>query len=267
MRAPGVFDIAIIDEAGRAELGLALIILAQGAKRKHCVTRLILIGDTYQGLPRNLSETVQHTNVLSSAMQSFLNAGCADIRLGMQYRMPAPLASQISMALTGEDMKSSESVARNLTTVIRLITRDDSITTSHSSMTVPEAEWAFSKARDGMGANLEGTVALLAYHVAQRNLLARELKRRIPKTGPRWQRLAVSTVTSFQGSEANLVILCTTAKSLTHFKVDEYLACVAFSRAKTSMYISCSESLLQATQAARAFCRTVHYQTADLLAT
>ena len=95
-RATGTFD-AVVDEAGKTELGLGFVVLR---KRAQLILRLLLVGDRFQGLPRNSSESVPKTRIVMSAMASFLEGGVPSVRLNQQYSMPRNAADKLSLALT-----------------------------------------------------------------------------------------------------------------------------------------------------------------------
>ncbi|KAJ1283557.1 hypothetical protein BS78_03G137600 [Paspalum vaginatum] len=264
IRGIGCFDLVIIDEAGQAIEPSCWIPILQG---KRC----ILAGDRCQLAPVVLSREAMEGGLGISLLEraSSLHDELLTTMLTMQYRMHDSIASWASNEMYGGLLKSSPSVASRLLvdypfikatwmTQCPLLLLDTRM--PHGSLNI-DSEESFDP--DGTGSfynNGEAdivvqhvlnlvqcgvpptSIAVQSPYIAQVQLLRDRLVEYIVASG-----VEVSTIDSFQGREADAVIISmvrSNSLGAVGFLGDSRRMNVAITRAKSHVVVVCDSSTI-----------------------
>lgn len=230
--------IVIIEEA--AEILEAHVV---ACLTKYC-QQLILIGDHKQLQPNTSDHRVGTEFGLGiSLFERMINNGVPYYTLNVQHRMNPEISDllvpTIYKTLDNDDSVKIREPIKGFTTNIFFLThenRESSGTGSSSKMNVHEAKMIVHLARylSKLGYPSSSIVILAAY-LAQTRRIQEDMKR-----CPGLEGIRIETVDSFQGEEADIILLSlvrNNAEGNVGFLSKENRICVALSRARKGLYI------------------------------
>jgi len=248
------FDLVIIDEAGKALPSELLIPLIRAKKA-------VIIGDHRQLPPVinpilydaeriELDERAVSENELfchSMFERLYNNAPATNkIMLTTQYRMPSVIGSAISRLFYNGELQNGEGTDNRIPVLfdsnLTFINFDDDkkyweMKDKNKQITnLTEAQKVVSIVMNIRKKDSNCSIAVITPYKGQKRLISNTLI----QSGVNYRRISISvdTVDSFQGSEADVVIFCTTrAVHTTLFFKDEKRLNVALSRARRELII------------------------------
>jgi superfamily I DNA and/or RNA helicase len=228
------FDLAIIDEAGRASLGELLIPILKAKK-------VVLIGDHKQLPPtydRRLYQLIEEDSELGEMDRRILEESYFETlytqlpegvkgMLKAQFRMPPPIGSLISYLFYQGRLENGRTDWEPVPIVwVDVRGREESAGTSKFNREEVKVVRELVKLTDPAD-----SVAVITPYAAQKGLLRRELE------GLR-DRVKVDTIDSFQGEEADIVIYSLVrGRGGIQFILDKRRLNVAISRTRKRLYI------------------------------
>ncbi|MEO1941291.1 MAG: AAA domain-containing protein, partial [Campylobacterales bacterium] len=229
------FDLAIIDEAGRASLGELLIPILKAKK-------VVLIGDHKQLPPtydRRLYQLIEEDSELGEMDRRILEESYFETlytqlpegvkgMLKAQFRMPPPIGSLISYLFYQGKLENGRTDWEPVPIVwIDVRGKEESAGTSKFNREEVKVVKELIKLVDPAD-----SMAVITPYAAQKGILRRELEE------IRKGRLKVDTIDSFQGEEADIVIYSLVrSRGNLQFILDKRRLNVAISRTKKRLYI------------------------------
>lgn len=255
-----VFDLVIVDEAGKALMPEVLIPLNKAKK-------IVLIGDHKQ-LPPVVNPVLYDPELIELDDRSYfkkeifdtsyferLFLACPDSNktaLTTQYRMPKMLGTMISKLFYGGLIQNGAGTEDKkplfYDNPISLIDMSGIAEYSENEDGSPtnsyEAKYVLFLINQIRGRVPTARIAVITPYKGQKRMITNLLIKSLGNLAS--QKITVDTVDAFQGDEAELVIYCTTrAKRKTKFFSDERRLNVAFSRAKNELIILASVTYLK----------------------
>lgn len=247
-----VFDLVIIDEAGKALPGELMIPITKAKK-------LILIGDHKQ-LPPTVDQKLTARNsdfdftdiVTEEEREDFLNKSFfyrlyEDARdenkgmLDMQFRMPLQIAGLVNLFYDGQ-LKSGKNVREKTPlfgdSFLYVLDASDNPdyheekAGNQSSVINYEESLIVSNMIETLRKKYSGRIIVVTPYLGQRRVILNEIRQKD------FSNVEVNTVDALQGDEEDVVIYCMTrARQRTKFFSDSARLNVAFSRAKNTLII------------------------------
>lgn len=223
------FDVLIIDEAGQCLQPLAWSILNKAQ-------RIVLAGDPYQLPPTVISQQAAQAGLSVSILEQVLKSGHPTHFLDTQYRMTAPIAEYSNRFFYNGKLKSATHATNTISPIFFYDTAgaDFSEVFVEESMSVsnPEELNSIVKLVEQQSLDPKNT-ALITPYSGQLQLAKSMFAGHIP-----FER--ISTIDSFQGQEADTVILSlvrSNGNQQIGFLSDYRRMNVALTRAKHQLYI------------------------------
>lgn len=254
------FDLVIVDEAGKALMPEVLIPMNKAKK-------LILIGDHKQ-LPPVIHPALYDPELIELDDRNYFKKEVFDTSffereflscpesnktiLTTQYRMPTMIGTMISSLFYNGQIKNGSGTEKKMPlyfdTSISLIDMSEISAYREDENGSPtndfEARYVLFLVQEIRKKNPNIRIAVIMPYKGQKrrviNLFAEEMRDYVTN------QIAIDTVDSFQGDEAEIVIYCTTrARRKTRFFSDYRRLNVAFSRAKNELIILASAKYLE----------------------
>lgn len=253
------FDLVIVDEAGKALMPEVLIPLNKAKK-------IILIGDHKQ-LPPVVNPVLYDPELIELDDRSYFKREVFDTSffereflecpesnktiLTTQYRMPPMIGTMISTLFYNGQIKNGSGTDKKMPiyfdTTMSLIDMSEVRAYRENENGSPtndfEAAYVLFLVQEIRKKNLSVRIAVITPYKGQKRKIINLLKEEIKDVS--LNQVAVDTVDSFQGDEAEIVIYCTTrSMRRTNFFSDYRRLNVAFSRAKNELIILASAQYL-----------------------
>ncbi|RFC54405.1 AAA domain-containing protein [Brumimicrobium aurantiacum] len=224
------FDVAFLDEAGQCIEPLSWLVLEKAE-------RAVLSGDHLQLPPTVISEEAARKGLTVSVLEQAINAGVQNDLLGIQYRMTPEIAGFSTRYFYNDELKSHASSVPD--SLIFYDTAgagfEEKKQENSRSLTNPEELNIVVQQLDNWTKDQQNVVFISPY--AGQVLLAKSLLKNVN----------ISTIDSFQGQEADVVILSlvrSNADGNIGFLKDYRRMNVALTRAKQKLIVIGDSSTL-----------------------
>ncbi len=268
-----VFDLAIVDEAGKALMPEILIPLLKTRK-------LVLIGDHKQ-LPPVVHPALYDPEKIELEDRQYFKEQIFDTSfferqfrecpqecktiLTTQYRMPPLIGTMISELFYKGKIQNGKGTEQKLPhffdTSISLLDMTENpryheVNNQNSPTNPEEANYLVKLLQRIRKKCPDDRIAVITPYKGQKRQIIETLKR----SGISLEHLPIDTVDAFQGDEAEIVIFCTTrAKRKTDFFSDFRRLNVAFSRAKNELIVIASAAYLKKYDADKPIRKALEY--------